>query len=250
MNILLVHSYKGGSGKTTISLNGARSLAEEKKVLLIEADFKMPSFSHLFSSRNVSCYFNDYLNGTNKLTETIDRVTLHDENVHLIYANPKFVPKDKIHSSKRSWFITMRDNLFEDLKHLDYDIVIFDLGPGVNFFTLAILTVANGLLDVVRPDFQSFRGIEFLIENFYKKAISSTNVKFNIVFNQVPSHPKMTTLLNEWIQKLKIRHNGISNIWKLDYDDEVAYRSAIQEIILPKGNSVMLKLNKIFRSLV
>jgi MinD-like ATPase involved in chromosome partitioning or flagellar assembly len=46
MDSILVHSYKGGAGKTIVSVNLANQLKEvyNKKILLIEIDFKMPSF--------------------------------------------------------------------------------------------------------------------------------------------------------------------------------------------------------------
>ncbi len=245
MEIILSHSFKGGSGKTTISVNFAKLLASKGKVLLIEADFMMPSLHHLFPNIGVEIYFNDYLNGSHALHETINKVERDGKTFDMIVVNKKFIPSEKIHSSDRTWFLKMRDNLFADLKRNKYDYVIFDLAPGISFFTLTILTISDVVISIVRPDFQSIKGMEMLLENFYKRAINSLAVKFHLIFNQVPNHPKMKDLIENWSTALKIKFPHISSISSIEYDTEVAYRSAVQEIFLPEESKAMKKLKEI-----
>ena len=59
--VIMVHSYKGGTGKTVISANLARhfALKENKKVLLIEQDTGGSSFTNIFQVRyDVSLRYN------------------------------------------------------------------------------------------------------------------------------------------------------------------------------------------------
>ncbi|RMG32004.1 MAG: tyrosine-protein kinase family protein [Methanobacteriota archaeon] len=245
MEIILSHSFKGGSGKTTISVNFAKLLASKGKVLLLEADFKMPSLHHMFPEIETEVFFNDYLNGTHTLTEVTNSIERDGQRFDIVFVNKKFIPSEKIHSSDRSWFLNMRDSLFADLKRNEYNYVIFDLAPGISFFTLTILTISDIVLSVVRPDFQSVKGMEMLLENFYKRAISSLAVQFHLIFNQVPNHPKMQDLIADWIMAMKIKYPQISSFSNIEYDTEVAYRSAIQEIFLPDDSNAMKKLKEI-----
>lgn len=245
MEIILSHSYKGGSGKTTLSANMAKTLALQGKVLLIEADFKMPSLNHLFPRIAPDLFFNDYLNGTHSLDQTIYSLQMDKTQFDVIFVGNKFIPSEKIHSSDRTWFLKMRDTLNSDLKKQGYDYVIFDLAPGISFFTLTILTISDVVISVLRPDYQSFKGMEFLLENFYKRAISTLAVKFHLIFNQVPDHPKMHGLIDVWTTTLQAKFPHISSINRIEYDTEVAYRSAIQEIFLPSSSKALHELEKL-----
>ena len=60
MKKILVHSFKGGTGKTTVAVNLASILSHNHKVLLIENDFRMLSFFNIFK-HEPKYYFNDYL---------------------------------------------------------------------------------------------------------------------------------------------------------------------------------------------
>ena len=63
--IIAVHSYKGGTGKTLLSLNLAATLAKNgKKVALFDLDFRAPSLFSILKAENVECWLNDYLNNT------------------------------------------------------------------------------------------------------------------------------------------------------------------------------------------
>ena len=97
MRVLMFHSFKGGSGKTILSINVADTLVKkyDKRVLLIEADFSMPSFKNIFLNHNPDIYFNDYLNQNAK---NITTYVYPDSNSKLgiIYCNDQFKSKDKV----------------------------------------------------------------------------------------------------------------------------------------------------------
>jgi septum site-determining protein MinD len=59
-----VHSYKGGTGKTSVASNLSIFLGQlGKRVLLVDMDFRAPSIQALFgiADDEVVAYVNDYL---------------------------------------------------------------------------------------------------------------------------------------------------------------------------------------------
>jgi MinD-like ATPase involved in chromosome partitioning or flagellar assembly len=63
--IIAFHSYKGGTGKTLLSINLAATYAKmNKSVCLFDLDFRAPSLHAAFASDDVECWLNEYLNGT------------------------------------------------------------------------------------------------------------------------------------------------------------------------------------------
>src|SRR5512139_1443215 len=63
--IIAVHSYKGGTGKTLLSVNLAATFAKQgKRVCLFDLDFRAPSLATIFKAEGLECWLNDYLNGT------------------------------------------------------------------------------------------------------------------------------------------------------------------------------------------
>ena len=63
--IIAIHSYKGGTGKTLLSINSAATLAKRgKKVCLFDLDFRAPSLATILKVGNPEHWMNDYLNGT------------------------------------------------------------------------------------------------------------------------------------------------------------------------------------------
>jgi len=63
--IVAVHSYKGGTGKTLLSVNIATTFAKQgKNVCLFDLDFRAPSLFAILNKPNSEYWLNDYLNGT------------------------------------------------------------------------------------------------------------------------------------------------------------------------------------------
>src|SRR4030065_2671357 len=70
--IIAVHSYKGGTGKTLLSVNLAAALAKKgKKVCLFDLDFRAPSLFAILKMENIQCWLNDYLNGACDINKVI-----------------------------------------------------------------------------------------------------------------------------------------------------------------------------------
>ena len=76
--IIAVHSYKGGTGKTLLSVNLAVTLAKQgKKVCLFDLDFRAPSLFAVLKLENPECWFNDYLNNTCDINKVLIKKLNH-----------------------------------------------------------------------------------------------------------------------------------------------------------------------------
>lgn len=213
MEIICIHSYKGGAGKTTIALNLATQLTttHNKKVLLIESDFKMPSFEGIFDFKPKK-YYNDYFVTENNvsLRDCIAKHPMYD-NLDVIFANPNFNPEEKIHLwDKRyhAFHLKRLQNSLIDFKNKNlYDYVIFDTPPGLSYIAINNIALSHHGIIVVRPNSQAIKGTFTMLEQLYLKTKSPDQINLYIVFNQIP-RVAMTSKLNEWSTRfstLKIR---------------------------------------------
>src|SRR5919204_4516669 len=86
------HSYKGGTGKTTIAANLAALLAKKgHRVFLLDLDVYAPSL-HSYFDKEPKRWINDFLNGTAEVGDVIMDLTSAIED---IYYNNSSSEKEK-----------------------------------------------------------------------------------------------------------------------------------------------------------
>ena len=74
--IIALHSYKGGTGKTLLSVNlAATNVRKGKNVCLLDLDFRAPSLHAVFKASNSEYWLNDYLNGVCEIDKVLVDVT-------------------------------------------------------------------------------------------------------------------------------------------------------------------------------
>ena len=80
--IIALHSYKGGTGKTLLSVNLAATYAKQgKDICLLDLDFRAPSLPAIFRVNDSEFWLNDYLNGACEIKRVlIDLANPHDGN--------------------------------------------------------------------------------------------------------------------------------------------------------------------------
>ena len=70
--IIAFHSYKGGTGKTLLSINLAATYARKgKNVCLLDMDFRAPSLQARFKTKANGYWLNDYLNGVCEIKKVL-----------------------------------------------------------------------------------------------------------------------------------------------------------------------------------
>ncbi len=171
MRTICVHSYKGGTGKTTFLLNIAGSLAKnKKKTLAVDYDLRAPSFQSYFKLDKQS-YLTDYLleeASLNKVIFPCEAST--DARLDLIFSSMDFL---KQHSKQRDKL--SRDDakflakLYALQKSIDgnYDYLLIDTIPGFFYRSIDTMMVSDVIIVVATPSTSNVLGIQELCNNIY-----------------------------------------------------------------------------------
>ena len=204
------HSYKGGTGKTTIGSNCAALLAKQGfKVALLDLDVYAPSLLAYFQ-RQPRKWLNDYLLGEAEVDEVMTDVTdiLQDYGAKFDKASEIrgklwigfcSVKKEEIYkiesgsleNSKMQLrrFIVLRDKLIRDY---DLDYIIIDTSPGIRYWSINALAVADILFLTLKMGDIDLEGTKRLAAEIYA-SLTKYGTKSFLLFNRVagyclPSH--------------------------------------------------------------
>ncbi len=229
MEKILVHSYKGGTGKTTVAVNIASLLSLKNQVLLIENDFMMPSFYDIFN-REPNAYFNDYLNGIVNFDEVIEHAV--KPNLDVVFTNNKFDPNEKVMSSDQEWFLSILKQMIADLNTLEkkYSYVIFDTPPGWHLIVVNLIALSNKAILLLRPDSYEVNGTKIMLDILYKRAKPMSSWDVYVLFNQVPE-VEMRVDLDNWAGELQ--KEGMKYVGYISCSCNIAYEMAHNTKIFP-----------------
>ena len=132
--IIAVHSYKGGTGKTLLSVNLAATFAKlGKKVCVFDLDFRAPSLFAILKAEGTQYWFNDYLNNTADIGKVLidlsSRVTGKGK-LYASLANPATEAIRDMSSKDRKWemralgrLLALKETLLANQK---FDYLFFD----------------------------------------------------------------------------------------------------------------------------
>jgi septum site-determining protein MinD len=173
-----VHSYKGGTGKTSIASNLSIYLAQAgKKVLLVDMDFRAPSIQALFGINDdeVKVYVNDYLFDKTDADEVVIHPKKIDLPLDVILADsdPQSIDLITLKLLTEQWQINALTKISKlkgaALGELNYDFIVFDTSPGVAHSSVNAMVSSDKLLLLTRMDVPDLIGTEKLIKGFYRQ---------------------------------------------------------------------------------
>jgi len=174
--IIAVHSYKGGTGKTLMSINLATALVTRgKKVCLLDLDFRAPSLYAALKADGSEYWLNDYLNGVCEikrvLIDSTEKSGLNGGRLLLGLANPNTEAIRDMTAKDRKWemralgrLLALKNSLLNDME-LDY--IIFDTSPGLQYSSINAIVSADIVLVVTTQDTSDILGTRRMIQELY-----------------------------------------------------------------------------------
>lgn len=164
-NILSVHSFRGGTGKSNISANLASLYAMEgRRVGVIDTDIQSPGIHVIFGlqERDAAYALNDYLWGRCDIEQTACDVSAALKGLcrGALFLIPSSVNAADIARVLHDGYdMDLLSTGFRDLiRALELDVLLIDTHPGLNEETLLSIAISNALLVVMRPDYQDYQG--------------------------------------------------------------------------------------------
>lgn len=248
---IVVHSYKGGTGKTTLSIHLAAVLSKRyDEVYLLETDFTMPSFHSIFPKtfRNVEIFSNDVYNNLDVNFEDIffPNKDTSSKNIHIAFSNPFFNPKDPLLGNDEIWFTKILQKIVLQLNDFKKEhknaILIIDTPPGYHFVVINNILIAKIALIVVRPNVYAIEGTKRILMDIYDKTRLSKDLQTYILFNQVPDVPEFPEL-ELWKQEFK--EKGYEILPDILLDHQTSYYSSKDYSIYPENSFFYQKVKKL-----
>ena len=189
--IICIHSFRGGTGKSNTTVNLAAILAMGgARVAVIDTDIVSPGVHTLLgiSEPDESKTLNDYLWGECEIAEAARDVspTLGVEIKGRLYLIPASIKVRNINRILKDGYDVglLIDGYHDLIDDLELDYLLIDSHPGLNTETLLSISMANTLCIVLRPDQQDFQGTGIMIDVVRKLDIKDQQVL--LVVNKVP----------------------------------------------------------------
>jgi len=197
--IIAVHSYKGGTGKTSLSVNLAATYARKgKKVCLMDLDFRAPSLHAIFKKQNLDYWLNDYLNGVCEIDKVMVEAKSHANGGKLTVAlaNPTTEAIRDMTAKDRKWemkalgrLLALRSALLTDG---DFDYIIFDTSPGLQYSSINAIVTADVVLVVTSLDASDINGSQRMTSELYDLFEKKTGILVNkVIIDYIKSQEEM-----------------------------------------------------------
>ena len=159
MRKIAVINQKGGSGKTTTTVNLAASLAEKKrKILLIDLDAQASATSWCGAAKDTKGIYPVFAENTS-IADTI--IKTDNPRVDLVPASTWLVGIDKL-LAREVGSETILKRQLESIK--GYDYVLIDCPPTLGVLTVNALCAVDEVIVPVEARFMALNGLVHLLE--------------------------------------------------------------------------------------
>ncbi len=193
--IIAVHSYKGGTGKTLMSVNLAATFAKQgKKVAIFDLDFRAPSLFAILKAENAETWFNDYLNNTSEINKVLLDLSAQIPGEGKFYAglaNPSTEAIRDMSAKDRKWemralgrLLSLRNTLINEQK---FDYLIFDTSPGLQYSSINAIVTADFVVVATTGDRSDVNGTKRMLAELYNLFEKKTGLVINKVLDSSKS---------------------------------------------------------------
>ena len=188
--IISIHSFRGGTGKSNTAANLSALLAMEgRRVGVIDTDIQSPGIHVLFglSEEDMTHSLNDYLWGKCSIEQAAMDVTprLKADLKGHIFLTPSSIKAGEIARVLREGYDVglLNDGFRELINKLKLDVLVIDTHPGLNEETLLSIAISDVLAIVMRPDQQDYQGTGVTVDVARKLDVP----RMKLIVNKVPA---------------------------------------------------------------
>ncbi len=198
---LAFHSYKGGTGKTTLISNLAALHANQgKNVCLLDFDLYAPSLGMYFRKKP-STYLNNLLRGdldqsngevdvSSVVTDLSPELGLKGRLlVGFASADKEDIGEIEFQHDQR-WQLTaikrfqsFKNQLFEEQ---NLDCLLLDTSPGIRYWSINSLAMANMLFLIMKTSDMDIEGTKKMVNDIYDVLTKYGKSKYYIILNKIP----------------------------------------------------------------
>jgi len=213
------HSYKGGTGKTTIAANLSTLLVSKGfNVLLIDMDVYAPSL-HVYFNSKPEKWMNNYLLDDLEFSDVIYDFTNVIQDFYpselssnkkkgifnIVFSNPKkeeitsldFQNRDSSKSQMLKKMLYLREKSNSDI---NYDFIILDTSPGIRPWSINALAIADIIILSLKMDHIDIEGTKQMATDVYKSFINF-GAKSYLLLNRIAGYCTPSQLNKEMVSK-------------------------------------------------
>jgi MinD-like ATPase involved in chromosome partitioning or flagellar assembly len=188
--IISIHSFRRGTGKSSLVANMAALLAAEgRRVGAVDADLQSPSLHILFglSEKDVGYSLNDYLRGKCSIEQAAHAMTsrLGADVEGQIFLVPSNADINEIARALREGYNVdlLNEGLHQLRQALALDVLLVDTHAGLSEETLLSIAISDALGVIMRPDQQDYQGTAITVAVARKLGVP----RLALIVNQAPS---------------------------------------------------------------
>jgi MinD-like ATPase involved in chromosome partitioning or flagellar assembly len=234
--VVAFHSYKGGTGKSTLSANLSALMAKRGfSVFLLDMDLYAPSL-HAYFDVKPEKWINDFLFENAELDDiAFDRTEFIDKFYHnasfklkggkivTAFSNSSRDEVYKIDGTTRNEiskmqllrrFILLRENI---VSTYNPDFIIIDTSPGIRYWSINSLVIAEVIILSLKSDAIDIKGTHVLSDEIYKN-FTKLGTKSYLLLNRVAGYcnpPNEVTFSKEKKLESNSNESYISEVIKM-----------------------------------
>lgn len=249
--IISIHSYRGGTGKSSLTANIASCIASTGyRVGIIDTDLPSPGIHVLFNINldKLPHKLNDFLWGhcaIKNIVYDVGRILPKEKSdrsqLYLIPASTKLADISRVLREGFNSEILLQ-GLQDLIALLNLDYLFIDTHPGLNEETLLSLTISHLVLLVLRPDQQDFQGTAVTVDVARRLQVPNLKLVVNKVlksfnFEQVRQQIAKTYdlpvvgVFPESEDMIRLASNGVFCLKYPDHPLSKIYQNIAQNIL-------------------
>jgi chromosome partitioning protein len=204
--VITFHSYKGGTGKTTLAANLAALLAKNgNNVCIVDIDVYAPSLHAYFGDNvqnRIKNTINDYIVGGCGVDDLLVEVTPISQfsdkgalsgKIMGCFSSPKRedilkiegVKEDKNRMNMLKRFINFREELIEKN---DIDYIIMDSSPGIRFWAINALALSDIVFLTLKMGDMDIGGTKMIANEILAQFKEQGNTKYYLLLNRIAGY--------------------------------------------------------------